>query len=157
MIPIWLVGGPWLFIFLWILASVGYRRSQGKEIIPRIPNNALFYEGWASGHSNRSFFTRVGGAHNCLSVAIVPDALIIRPRFPFNLMFLPEIYNWEHRIPSINLRSLATDNSFLGKSVELQFTDSEGGIQSTKLYLRRHDDFLATIGKISNVGDISHP
>jgi hypothetical protein len=51
--------GAFLWILLWILASIFYRKSRGKEILPSKPKNALFYEGWASGHSNRSNKDRV--------------------------------------------------------------------------------------------------
>ena len=81
--------GPLLWVLLWVVASIVYRRSRGKTIYPTKPKDSMFYEGWASGHSNSNIFTKLGGARNCLLVAVVPDALIVQPRFPFNLMFLP--------------------------------------------------------------------
>ena len=32
-------------------------------------------------------------------VAVTPDALVVSPKFPFNLMFLPEVYGLEHNVP----------------------------------------------------------
>ena len=98
--------GPLVWILLWVVASIIYRSSRGKAILPSKPKNSLFCEGWASGHSNTNIFTKLGGARNCLLVAVTPDALIIQPRFPFNLMFLPEIYGLEYRIPGLNIRAV---------------------------------------------------
>jgi len=38
---------------------------------------------------------RIGGASNCLIIAVTRDDLVVTPRFPFNLMFLPEVYGLE--------------------------------------------------------------
>ena len=141
---------PILWVFLWIGASIVYRRSRGKDIFPSKPRNVLFYEGWASGHSNRSIFTKLGGAHNCLLVAVVPDALIIQPRFPFNLMFLPEIYDLEYQIPRVNIQSVKLKKPIFGKSVEIEFRGSDGDTRSVRLYLRKMDEFQATIGEGSH-------
>lgn len=143
--------GPFVWILLWVVASIIYRKSRGKAILPSKPKNSLFYEGWASGHSNRNIFTKLGGAHNCLLVAVTPDALIIQPRFPFNLMFLPEIYGLEYRIPGLNIRTVEKKGRIFGKGVEMQFIDVGGGEKSVRLYLKRTDDFLAAVGKISDI------
>jgi hypothetical protein len=143
--------GPLAWIFLWVVASIIYRNSRGKPILPSKPKDSLFYEGWASGHSNTNIFTKLGGAHNCLLVAVTPDFLIIQPRFPFNLMFLPEIYGLEYRIPGLNIRTVEKKGRIFGKGVEIQFIDVGGGEKSVRLYLKRTDDFLAAIEKISNI------
>jgi hypothetical protein len=134
------------WILLWTMVWVIYRRSKGKAIIPRKPEDSVFYEGWASGHSNRSLLTKLGGAHNCLLVAVVPDALIIQPRFPFNLMFLSEIYDLEHRIPRTQIRSVRAKRGIFGKSVEVEFLNSAGDTRSFRLWLKKVDKFLAAIG-----------
>jgi hypothetical protein len=143
--------GPLLWVLLWVVASIIYRKSRSKTILPSKPKNSLFYEGWASGHSNRNIFTKLGGAHNCLLVAVTPDFLIIQPRFPFNLMFLPEIYGLEYRIPGLNIRTVEKKGRIFGKGVEIQFIDVGGGEKSVRLYLKRTDDFLTAIGKISDI------
>jgi hypothetical protein len=81
-----------------IAASVLYRRARGKPIMSWDVPDAVFIEGTASGHSNRTWLTKLGGAHRCLVVAVTGTRLIIRPRFPCNLMFLPEVYGLEHDI-----------------------------------------------------------
>ena len=143
--------GPLVWVLLWVVASIIYRRSRGKAILPSKPKNSLFYEGWASGHSNSNIFTKLGGARNCLLVAVTPDVLIIQPRFPFNLMFLPEIYGLEYHIPGLNIRAVEKKGRVFGKGAEIQFIDGDGGEKSVRLYLKRIDDFLAAIGKISAI------
>jgi len=146
--------GPLLWVLLWVVASIVYRRSRGKTIYPTKPKDSMFYEGWASGHSNSNIFTKLGGARNCLLVAVVPDALIVQPRFPFNLMFLPEIYGLEYRIPGPNIRAVEKKGKIFGKGVEVEFIDANVGEKSVRLYLKKTDEFLAAIGKVSgNVGN----
>jgi hypothetical protein len=142
----------WLWISFWIIASVIYRRSRGKSIYPSEPKDSLYCEGWASGHSNSSIFTKIGGARNCLLVAVTSDALIIEPRFPFNLMFLPEIYGLEYRIPGSNIRNIEKKGRVFGKGVEVQFADVDGGNKSVMLYLKNTDAFLAAIEKLDSIG-----
>jgi len=141
--------GPLLWISLCVVASVVYRRSRGKAIWPSKPENCMFYESWTSGHSNSSIFTKLGGARNCLLVAVTPDSLVIQPQFPFNLMFLPEIYGLEYSIPALNIRAVAERGRILGRGVEVEFIDLDGGEKSVRLYLRKTDQFLATMGKLS--------
>lgn len=87
----WVSGG--------VIASIFYRRSHGKPIFFSGVPGARFVETAASGHSNRSWYTRLGGANRCLVVAVSDQRLIIRPRFPFNLMFMPEVYGLEYEVP----------------------------------------------------------
>ncbi len=77
------------WVALVVLVSVFVRRSRGKPIFPKVPANGLDSERKASGR----------WASNCLIVAITPEAIIVTPRFPLNLTFLPEIYGLEHNIP----------------------------------------------------------
>lgn len=89
---------------VWLLGVIGlsilFRRLRGKPIIPRAPANALFAESWRSGRSLSNWLGRVfGGARNCLLVYVADGAVTIVPQCPFNLMFLPEVYGLEGRVP----------------------------------------------------------
>jgi len=53
---VWIVG--------WVLASTWYRKSRRKPILFWDVPGATFIEKAASGHSNRSWYTRIGGAGN---------------------------------------------------------------------------------------------
>lgn len=83
-----LFGLSLLWVSVWVVASVLYRRSRGKPIMFRGVPDALFVESTASGHSNRSWFTKLGGASRCLVVAVYgkppdhPSAISIQPAVP---------------------------------------------------------------------------
>ncbi|MEQ1726456.1 MAG: hypothetical protein ABL882_11080 [Sphingopyxis sp.] len=94
--PFWIAG--------WIGISIVFRLNRGKPIFPKRPDGALFYEGWASGRSLATLWGRIGGARNCLMITVTPKELIVTPRFPFNLMFLPEIYGMEACVPRSRVR-----------------------------------------------------
>src|SRR4029453_18668639 len=81
-----------------VFTSIVYRTIKGKNY-PVIPERDItFTERWVSGSSQKNLLTKLGGASNCLSVTLSGSALVVRPMFPFNLMFLPEIYDLEHVI-----------------------------------------------------------
>lgn len=103
------------WIALVIAASIVYRRIKGKPIFRRPIEHPLFLETWRSGRSLRSLVARFGGARNCLWVAVTGDSLRVGPYFPFNLMFLPEIYGLECTIPGSAVRSVARAGGVPGR------------------------------------------
>jgi len=132
-------------IGLWLGASIVYRKSRGKPLFCGKPPDALFFEANGSGHSNRNLFTRLGGVRNCLSVAVTKEAVLTQPQFPFSLMFLPEIYDLEHKIQRSHLRAVIPKKVLFGRSVELEFTTLEGESRSIELCLRGLDQFLEAL------------
>ena len=133
-IPPWLVWFAPTWIFSIILLSIVVRRVRGKPIFPRIPDDALFVERKASGP----------WAANCLIVAVSPDAILVTPFFPFNLMFLPEIYGLEVSIPVDDVLSVAEARHF-GSNILVIY-----GEAGKKLRLRLRDPaaFVATLGRV---------
>ncbi|MDQ2877636.1 MAG: hypothetical protein M3R41_00985 [Pseudomonadota bacterium] len=93
-----------LWISGWILASIVSRWSRGKALYPKGLPGAIYKEGWGSGRSLDTLWGRVGGARNCLIISVTTDTLAVTPRFPFNLMFLPEIYGLELTMPLSRVR-----------------------------------------------------
>jgi hypothetical protein len=86
--------GPWFpyilaFNILWvvgILAFGAFRRIQaGEALFPRKPDHAAFHQSMASGRNLRGPLSRLGGANNCLIVAVVEGRLKTDLIFPFNL------------------------------------------------------------------------
>jgi hypothetical protein len=142
-----LFGGALGWIALWIGASILYRKLKGKPLFPRKADHAVFYESSVSGCSNRNFFTKLGGARNCLTVAVTDSALIVQPIFPFNLMFLPEIYGLEYSIPRTQIHAVSEKNAFLGKVVTLVFSMPDGNEHSIDLRLREMDKFLKVLAE----------
>jgi hypothetical protein len=135
-----------LWIAAWIVASIFYRRSRGKPIMfPSIPH-AEFIETAASGHSNRTWYTKLGGASRCLVVAVTGQRLIIHPRFPFNLMFLPEVYGLEHDVSAERVTRAEVGYDRPG-SVRLEFRDPGDRLQDVTLYLQKPSEFVQALGR----------
>lgn len=96
-----------LWIVFWIAASIIYRKRAGKPIIPRFPADTIFAEKKASGRL----------ASNCLMVAVTNQRFFVTPQFPFNLMFLPEIYGNEHDIPVSEILDVTCSSKWLGHNL----------------------------------------
>ena len=131
-----------LWLLGWVIASVVHRRAHGRPVLFRTVPNADFIENTASGHSHRTWYTKLGGASRCLVVAIDRGRLILRPQFPFNLMFLPEIYGLEHELPVDRVSSVVFKQGRFRNLIDVQFRDTDGGDEHVTLYLKRPDDFL---------------
>ena len=63
-------------------------------------------------------------ASRCLIVAVTDEALIVGPRFPFNLMFLPEVWGMEYNIPISDVAEVRTKRSWLGTNVRVLHGES---------------------------------
>lgn len=114
--PVWF---PFLAI-AWIVFVIGvsivFRRRKGKPVFPAVPNEALYVDKWASGR----------WASNCLLVAVTDKALSVVPKFPFNLMFLPEIYGLERTIPVRDIREVRRLRGLgLGNNVAVDYGEAE--------------------------------
>jgi hypothetical protein len=106
------IAAPIGWLSAWVVSSIIYRRKSGKPIFPRAPDTAVFAEAWCSGRSLQNLLTRIGGARNCLLVYVADDTLTIVPIFPFNLMFLPEIYGLETTTLISNVRATCVEGLF---------------------------------------------
>jgi hypothetical protein len=138
-----------IFGFLWLATLIGasaiYRRSKGKPIRPEPPPNSIFVEKWTSGRSLRSFLTRLGGANNCLLVAVTHDSLIIRPHFPFTLGFLPEFYGLDWSIPRSKIKRVSTKRGIIKDSVLIEVSLPRGESGAVELRLRDPESFKAAL------------
>lgn len=132
---VWIAGG--------VLVSIRYRRQEGKPIIPRLPDDALFSERRVSGHSRKSLLTRFGGASRVLMVAVTADEFLVTPAFPFNLMFLPEIYGLEVRVPRSAAHVVEASAGLLGRNVVVSI-DGAAPFEMM-LRLRNQMGFLAAM------------
>jgi len=130
-----LVPLAWLVALL--SASILYRRSQGKPVLFFGVHGAKFLERAASGHANDTWYTRLGGASHCLIVAVASGTLIVRPHFPFNLLFLPEIYRLEHVVPLEHIIEATEQKSIFGGVVLVRFRDEQ--LQERSVTLRVKD------------------
>ena len=123
--------------------SIVYRAAKRKNIVSIPKQDVLFKESWVSGASQKNLLTKLGGAGNCLSITLSRNALIIRPMFPFNLMFLAEVYDLEHVIPTSSIKSIECSGPN-GRVILLEF-ESHGGRKRFELSLRRREEFRHAI------------
>lgn len=114
-----------------VVASVIYRLGAGKPIYPKLPSRALYAERWASGPF----------AYNCLLVSVTASSLSVVPKFPFNLMFLAEIYGLERSIPLASIHSVQQT----GSNVAVLYGADQ---QTLRLRLSKPDQFLNTISTV---------
>ena len=85
-------------------------------MFPTVPTDAIYADKRASGR----------WARNCLLVAVTDKALSVVPKFPFNLMFLPEIYGLERTIPLRNIRDVRRLRGLgLGNNVAVDYGETE--------------------------------
>ncbi|SFK22269.1 hypothetical protein [Caulobacter sp. UNC279MFTsu5.1] len=89
------IGFPIVWIVGLVTLSIIVRRRQGRPIFPRRPPAALFAEFLASGGPDGM----LSGARNCLLVTVERDKLTIVPIFPFNLMFVGDIFGLDIVVP----------------------------------------------------------
>lgn len=129
--------------------SVMYRRSRGKPICRPQFQNALFLETWRSGRSLKNALTRLGGARNCLWIAVTDDTLLVAPHFPFNLLFLPEIYHLEHSVPGPSIRNVEIADGFLIRGrIRITMKKRDSDDETIELHLRDPEGFIRAIETI---------
>lgn len=142
-IPDWFLFLPFLWLPLLIAASVVYRRIHDKPIFPRLPADALYRESGASGVNNTHLLGKLGGAGRCLMVAVTRRNLLVTPFFPFNLIFLPEIYGLELRTPISAVRRVSDARWGFRDCILIELDDG----RSFKLVLKDAAAFRQALGK----------
>jgi hypothetical protein len=134
------------WIILVLVASIVYRCTRGKYVLFQTPTGLAFSESWTSGRSLQSWWARMGGARNALFVGVSPEFVYVLPQFPFNLLFLPEVYGLEHVIPRGQIRRIVSVPSLLGNEVRVEFNGASGASNELALKLRQPEQFLHAIG-----------
>jgi hypothetical protein len=134
----WYIQG---FFLLMLVISVLYRIQKGKPLHHRNPDESLFAERLVSGTSFRTWFSRIGGARRSLVVALTPEHLIVRPIFPFTLLFIPELFGLENTIPLTHLREVKDSRLWGRDGVEITFENTGGAPERLWLRLRRREAF----------------
>lgn len=140
---------PFLWIGGWTAASVWFRRAKGKPIIPQKPIAAEFLEDRCSGRSLRNRLTRIGGAHNCLLVHVSDGQLVVTPRFPMNLMFLPELFGLDIRVSTASISSVEVTKRLWSRMLRISFHS----VDLAPIELKLHDErrFLDSLGRQARV------
>jgi hypothetical protein len=136
-----------LFIIacLWMLVNLAWRfyRQRGIVVPPLKSVHYTFHEGMASGRSHKNWWTRLGGARNCLRVTVTDSEVWIRPFFPFSL--LAGDFDLAHHIPRSSILGAELSNSSFLRSVLLDFRLADGNQRRMQLYLGDPNAFLAAL------------
>ena len=128
-----------------LIASIFFRLMKGGPVVPRAPSDAVFHESWRSGRSLRNALTRFGGARNCLMVYVQGNELVITPKFPFTLMFLPEIFGLEVKAPVTSIAAVERTSGPVGRVLRITF--AEGGPPPMEVTLRDENGLIRHLGK----------
>jgi hypothetical protein len=131
-----------------VLASICYRAWKGKNRLSIAPFDLTFSEKWVSGFSHKSFLTRLGARASCLTVELSRNALVVRPMFPFNLLFLPEVYDLEHFIRRDEIKCIQPGAEQDGKGrIVIEF-ESAGREKRIELMLKNRQEFLRALNRV---------
>jgi len=141
--PVWFFFLPIIWIGGLIGASILHRRIHDEPIIPRIPKSARFVQRMASGWSDDNWLRRLGGANNCLMVAVTDRELTVTPFFPFNLMFLPQMLGLEVRTPLSRIRAVEPTRRFFTSAVRVELDDG----RAIALVLNDPEGFQEALGR----------
>lgn len=138
---------PEEFFFAVAVATLAwrfYRRHKRGIVFPPLESvRHVFHEGMASGSSHKNWWTRLGGARNCLRVTVTDTEVWIRSFFPFSL--LAGDFDLEHRIPLSSISSAELSNSAFRRFVLLDFNFADGSNRRIQLFLRDPDAFLSSL------------
>lgn len=110
-----------------------------------MPENAMFSERGCSGRSLGGVLSRIGGASRCLLITVRDKQLVVTPQFPFNLMFLPEIYALDIAVPIAEIRGITPTTSFFRKALRIEF--GPNGPAVMELVVRDEAGFIHAIGR----------
>lgn len=132
---------------LWNVAVIGWRllRRKNSGIVWPKRNDAdvVFAERFASGASDKSFLTRIGGANNCLTVIVTDSSLAIRLFFPFSIF--AESVDLEHLTPLSKIVNVVPKH----RVIDVEFLRDDDTRRKVSLRLRDPAGFLQAIGKSS--------
>jgi hypothetical protein len=110
-------------------------RDQGHQRI-------IFRERFASGRSNRSLLTKLGGASRALDVVVTDAELWIKGIWsPFT--YIGTRYDLTHRVPLSDVRKVHLTNN----GAELWFRNEEGSESHVELRLKHVEAFGAAMKK----------
>ena len=131
------------FLF-WLIVSFVYRKVRGEKVSIPAKHEVVFEERGASGRSLRTWWTRLGGASNCLVVSVPRSRLVVRPIFPFTLLFLPEIYDLEHSINLTEITNVDIQSGVFRQLAVVEFRKRQQ-LRRIEITLRNPEGFLQAV------------
>jgi len=76
---------------------------------------------------------------------------MVEPHFPFTLLFLPEIFGMEYRIPGRNILAIEDRPSLLTRGVQIYFRHATGDEESFVLVVQAADHFKQAVTPIRDL------
>ena len=138
--PIFFTG---VLVFNIVLFFILAHRAE-KKFKGLLDNKILFREKGASGHSTKSFITKMGGASKALDVIITDVDLAIKGIYsPFTV--IGTFYDLTHRIPRNNISSV----ELISEKVHLNFSSTKGK-HTVVLSLKDTNLFMKILGNEKN-------
>ena len=142
-IPLWVA--LLLVVASIVHMSVWFYLTRDRRVrFPAIPDGAiLFDESAASGSSQTTWWTRIGGASNCLKLTVTTAEIWVRPFFLFSL--LAQFSDLAHRIPRSRVIRVGELPSVCGNAVVLEYRRSNGTLCTLHLRPRERAKFLQSL------------
>jgi hypothetical protein len=132
-----------------VVSSVLYRLSKAKPLLKPDFLDSRFSTTWCSGRSDRNILARLTGAKNLLWIIVTRDHLHVSPHFPFNLMFLPEAFGWDHRIPGKTIMDVhETSYDSNQRGVLIQYRHATGDEERLELQVSEIPPLMKALADI---------
>lgn len=133
------------FCVTWSVGWMGWglwkRKQRGQFQQP--PDGILYEEKMASGRSMKTWYTRLGGANNCLRLVITNSELWVTLIFPFSAM--ADRLDLEHRIALKAIKPVQLQSSFLRKSLRVSFQGQDHEEHTIEVTPRHMDRFASAL------------
>ncbi len=136
----------YFFIALCFGWSIGafswlYWKRMKRGLFPKQdPTSILFEEKTASGRSHKNWYTKLGGAQNCLRILLTPKELWITPIFPFSA--LGGVFDLDHRIKRSDILSIESGSIWFRKSAIVTYRDDAGVSLKVEVVPKNLETFL---------------
>lgn len=135
--------------FLWVLAFVAFcawrRLRAGPTRPPFSGSDVRFSEKYVSGSSDKSLFTRLGGARNALAVTVFKDALLVEPVGIFKWLMPTGFNDLEHYVPRSDILRVETASTLGRNTVRIEIRGRDGTTRILDLAVRGHDELLSAL------------
>jgi len=128
-----------IFVINMVTFYVGGRKAE-RRFASHGPPQIKFKERGASGYSNKSLITRLGGANGALEVVVTDADVWIKGIWP-PFSYIGTKFDLTHRIP----RSLVRSVQVRGDTIDLRFTNEAGAESHVVLKLKAPQAFMAAM------------
>ena len=129
--------------------SIWYRFEKSKPIMKFEFAEPRFSESWCSARSDRNILARLGIAKNILWVMVTKDELYVSPHFPFSLMFFPEAFGLDHRVPGRTITEVREEASTTGRHrVLLKYRHATGDVENLDLRVKNASSLMTALSQI---------